>query len=513
MNQRKAALFVDFDNIYLGLRQIDPEAAEEFSTNPGRWLGWLERYREGFELGADDTPVRRILLRKCYLNPRSFSRYRADFSRAAFQVVDCPPITRQGKTSTDIRMVMDILDTLNHVTHFDEFIILSADADFTPVLHRLRLHDRRTLIVSVGPASPAYRNAADTLISEDEFVTTALGGVIGGRGEAVTTTSVAEEALFDEMSEELARACVDEGDLAPAAIPRIYVRFQAFRESSDWLGHWSLRGLTEALVARRPEAMVIEDHGSHWSVIQSTPARSLDDDAIAQSPVLSNGELRGAILEVVGDLLALSPIPVPMPAAAQDVIARLGGVVAESEWAGSGSFKALISDTDDHGFHLAQLSPTRWVLIDPERHEIPEVAEQVGGEGPDIRLAHRISRTTGVPALSSDQYAALFNAISATMDETPYDLTETSKAVRDHLLDQGSPISRTSISFVLRGLALVGHPLEAGPRANTRRRLANSFRKQVATLCEDADLRLTEGEESLLDTWLFIGPGSGNGRS
>ena len=506
MNQRKAALFVDFDNIYLGLRQIDPEAAEEFSTNPGRWLSWLERYREGFELGADHTPVRRILLRKCYLNPRSFSRYRADFSRAAFQVVDCPPITRQGKTSTDIRMVMDILDTLHHVTHFDEFILLSADADFTPVLHRLRLHDRRTLIVSVGPASPAYRNAADTLISEDEFVTTALGGVVGGRGETITTTSVAEEELFDELADELARACVDEGDLPPAAIPRVYVRFQAFRESSDWLGHWSLRGLTEALVARRPEAMVIEDHGSHWSVIQSTPVPPANDVAKRPDNTQTTQELRAAILEVVGDLLARSPIPVPMPAAAQDVVTRLGAIVAESEWAGAGSFKALIGDAEDHGFHLAQLSPTRWVLIDPERHEIPEVAEQVGGEGPDVRLAHRISRTTGVPALSSDQYAALFNAIAATLQESGYDLTETSKAVRDHLLEQGSPVSRTSISFVLRGLAFVGHPLEEGPRANTRRRLATSFRKQVATLCEDADLRLTEDEESLLDTWLFVGP-------
>ena len=506
MTQRKAALFVDFDNIYLGLRQTDPQAAEEFSTNPGRWLGWLERYRAGFELGADDEPVRRVLLRKCYLNPRSFSRYRADFSRAAFQVVDCPPITRQGKTSTDIRMVMDILDTLGHATHFDEFIILSADADFTPVLHRLRLHDRRTLIVSVGPASPAYRNAADTLISEDEFVTTALGGIIGGRGDQAGASAGVDEALLDELADELAAACQDEGELAPAAIPRIYVRFAAFRESSDWLGHWSLRGLTEALVARRPEAMVIEDHGTHWSVLQASHVPTVEEAAGHSSIPMPDPELRAAILEVVGDLLALSPIPVPMSAAAQDVITRLGPIVAESSWAAHGSFKALIDEADDHPFHLAQLSPTRWVLFDPERHEIPEAAEQVGGEGPDVRLALRIGRTTGVPALSSDQYTALFNAISASLGEQEYDLTETSKAVRDHLLEQGAPISRTSISFVLRGLTFVGHPLDAGPRANTRRRLAVSFRKQVASLCEDADLRLTQDEEALLDAWFFVGP-------
>jgi uncharacterized LabA/DUF88 family protein len=53
-------------------------------------------------------------------------------------VVDCPPLTQRGKTSADVYMVMDVLDALEHKTEFDEFIILSSDADFTPVLLRLR---------------------------------------------------------------------------------------------------------------------------------------------------------------------------------------------------------------------------------------------------------------------------------------------------------------------------------------------------------------------------------------
>lgn len=40
----------------------------------------------------------------------------------------------EGKTSTDIHMVLDIIDLLQHETHYDEFIVFSADADFTPVL-------------------------------------------------------------------------------------------------------------------------------------------------------------------------------------------------------------------------------------------------------------------------------------------------------------------------------------------------------------------------------------------
>ena len=38
----RTALFVDFDNIYLGLQREDPVAAEQFATDPTRWLTWLQ---------------------------------------------------------------------------------------------------------------------------------------------------------------------------------------------------------------------------------------------------------------------------------------------------------------------------------------------------------------------------------------------------------------------------------------------------------------------------------------
>ena len=76
----------------------------------------------------------------------SFPFVRHHFLRAGFEVIDCPPLTAQLKNSSDIRMVMDVRDILTHDTYFDEFIILSGDADFTPVLHRLRAHARRTVI-------------------------------------------------------------------------------------------------------------------------------------------------------------------------------------------------------------------------------------------------------------------------------------------------------------------------------------------------------------------------------
>ena len=167
-----SALYVDFDNIYTRFLEIDPEAARAFGSVPYRWVRWIENHALRILYG--EGVRRRILKRMCYLNPQRYQEYRNPFIRSAFQVVDCPPLTTRGKTSTDIHLVMDCMDDLSHSTHFDEFIILSGDADFTPLLIRLQEHARRTLVLSIGYSSPAYTAAASWRIREDWFLQQAL---------------------------------------------------------------------------------------------------------------------------------------------------------------------------------------------------------------------------------------------------------------------------------------------------------------------------------------------------
>lgn len=167
-----SALFVDFDNIYFRLTEQDPALARTFATNPQRWLRWLEGHALRMMYG--DGVRRRILKRCCYLNPVKYHEFRPFFIRSAFQVVDCPPFANHGKTSADIQLVMDCMDALAHVTRFDELIILSGDADFTPLLLRIQEYARRSLILSVGYTSPAYAAACSWRIREDWFLAQAL---------------------------------------------------------------------------------------------------------------------------------------------------------------------------------------------------------------------------------------------------------------------------------------------------------------------------------------------------
>lgn len=167
----RCALFVDFDNVYIGLQRLDPAAAEAFATHPGYWLS-------GLESGTDDEGdfTRRFLVRACYLNPSVFSQFRPNFTRAGFSVVDCPSLTQQGKSSADINLVLDAVDALAAPTYYDEFLIVSADADFTPLAHRFRAADRRVTIITASPAASAYRAVADTVITADALTDLVLPG-------------------------------------------------------------------------------------------------------------------------------------------------------------------------------------------------------------------------------------------------------------------------------------------------------------------------------------------------
>ncbi|MEZ0575481.1 NYN domain-containing protein [Halodesulfovibrio aestuarii] len=245
-----SALFVDFDNIYTRLEEIEPSAAHVFATNPQRWLKWLETHAVRMLYG--EGVRRRILMRCCYLNPHCYHQYRPFFIRAAFNVIDCPPLTNQGKTSADIHLVMDAMDTLSHKTHFDEFIVLSGDADFTPLLIRLQEHARRTLVLSVGYASPAYTAASSWRIREDWFVQQAL------EDKAVDDYPVPPHVVDEEeepdantdiilRGSDVVKSMVQESS-SPVPLAQLSHHLQKELDAGhDWFGFGRFREFLEAL--------------------------------------------------------------------------------------------------------------------------------------------------------------------------------------------------------------------------------------------------------------------------
>lgn len=258
----RTALFVDFDNIYTQLKDEDKEAAAAFVRDPREWVNWLEGcvpvlYPEvaGFR--------RKIIIRRCYMNPtKEHRRLRPSFTISAFEVIDCPPLTLRGKTCTDMHLVIDALDALNNADRIDEFIVLSADADFTPLLVRLRKHDRMTSILHFGNASPAYKSASDAIISSVEFIRKALRVHSEDDEDPASKIPPADispaiKGLLLRMAEQVYKAAEQPTGVQFSELPAIFMKFGEFRERNQWLGFGSLRKMTQSLVSQRNDLAII----------------------------------------------------------------------------------------------------------------------------------------------------------------------------------------------------------------------------------------------------------------
>ncbi|WP_156338444.1 NYN domain-containing protein [Chondromyces crocatus] len=531
----RAALFVDFDNIYLGLTRIDPYAAEVFATEPARWITWLERGLVGARAeGVEGAPSTAVLVRKCYLNPKTFHKYRPYFTRAAFEVVDCPPLTAQGKTSSDIRMVMDILDALSHPTRFEEFVIMSGDADFTPVLLRLRAHDRRTVVVAVGHAAAAYTAACDQVMPDDRFIADALG--ITSADEALSYTGAGSAAagtrgsgsdapppmptriaagdgpstprstsgegdqgpLLAQIAEAVYQATRAAGQLPARSLPRIYLRFPEFSASKDWLGFRGLRALTEETLRREPRLRLIDTDAESWFLV----ALPVTEEAPLEA---RSHALRASIVRVVRSYVTNSPGPVTLASASHEVLRRLGSEVVDEHWGEAGSLRDLLLDVADPALVVLERDGVE-MLADPGRHRLlsPDTEETTPTAVADLPASvQRIRQITGAPSLPSIEFAAVFQVLSEVLSERSFHLGVASKLARDRLAERSCSASRVAVTLVVRGIIHGGLPLYDAPRAWPPRVLGHAFLRNVLALCEVAQLSLTSEERNELERWLL----------
>ncbi|MFC4254844.1 NYN domain-containing protein [Altererythrobacter xixiisoli] len=254
----RTALLIDFDNLFIALWEVDREAAMRFASEPGEWLQALANSHLTGE-------PRRWLVTRCYLNPAGyvhatadrterlyFSRFRPGLVRAGFEVIDCPVVTRQGKNAADIRIVLDVMDLLNHKTQFDEFVLGSGDADFTPLLQRIRAADRRIAVVSPSYLASAYTAIADQIVDFDAMTailhsdagTDAVDDFDGANGSAATV-SEEEQQRFAELIRQRYDEATGPLNLASLAFEAARVCPNAKR--SEWFGHKSFSAAVAVL--------------------------------------------------------------------------------------------------------------------------------------------------------------------------------------------------------------------------------------------------------------------------
>lgn len=390
----RAAMFVDFDNVYIGLRRLDPDAAEAFATDPGHWLAELESGTD-----ADGDFSRRFLVRACYLNPSVFSRYRPNFTRAGFQVVDCPSLTQQGKSSADINLVLDAVDALDADTRYDEFVIVSADADFTPLVQRCRAADRRVTIITASPAASAYRAVADSVITANDLAELVTVGGSGGSGS-------------------------DGGDLTDTPEP----------------------AAPEADAGAAPAPT--EPAGTEAS---GRGGRKADPAALSSPGSLA---ARRAVLQRVRS----ADRPVPTGAVAQ-AAQKADPTLPSTRWAGTGGFTPWLAQAVPELGVAARPSPG--YVWDPKRFGEADLPGAAAAGTDPTALQRQVISVTDTPGLSKENYRVLLTAIADDVRAHPFDRSATARRVRDRCQEAGAAVGKSTVNFVLSGVLYVGLELDS----------------------------------------------------
>jgi hypothetical protein len=515
-----SALFVDFDNVYLSLRRVSEEAAGRFARNPAEWMsriamGGLVRFKS-----HQDYVRRRFAVARCYGNPgrllvnrggphdpHNFATVRTNFMVAGLEVVDCQPLSSQFKNGTDIKIACDIRDYLEHPTRFGEFIILSGDADFTPVLHHLRSHDRRTVVYANESTADIYKAFSDGWIEEREMIAflldeTPASLMIPHDRSASQRPELSYDGARTYSQREIAppqtlHALPPYSPPAPAQAYPAPPPAQVYPESAPAQSEYMPAYAQPQEPAKRRPA------GHANSAVQSLIE---DFQAIGQ-------EILNLVLEVV----RTSEKPVPIAYLADRAQKILGHAkTLGTNWAGSGGFLNFLNATLPEGIRLTDKAPH--FVYDPKRHRLdervefaaPQPAQQKPNrlpppaEATSSKLAElqnsitRIYDACKAPPLPPSEYQLLFTLVATEVHERGFAPVKTAQAVVARATQEGLRVALKDVSFVLDAIDEIDPWLE---HTRSPAAVARAYRDFVLAKCRHAGVQLTDDEHQLVQVW------------
>ena len=146
-DERKLAVFIDFENIALGVREAKYKS---FEVN----LMLTRLVEKG-----------KIMVKRAYADWEKYTEYKRAFHEAAIELIEIPRRSYSGKNSADIRMVVDAMDLSYSKEHIDTFVIASGDSDFSPLVSKLRENNK--FVIGLG----VKNSSSELLVANcDEFI-------------------------------------------------------------------------------------------------------------------------------------------------------------------------------------------------------------------------------------------------------------------------------------------------------------------------------------------------------
>jgi uncharacterized protein (TIGR00288 family) len=150
------AVFVDFENLALGVRDMRDSGGEEFQIS----LVLKRLLEKG-----------RLVFKRAYCDWSNYRNAVREFHSHGIELIDIPQSKASGKNSADIHMVVDALDLCYAKTHIDIFALISGDSDFSPLVSKLKENDKRVVGCGVkSSTSNLFIANCDEFLYYDDLV-------------------------------------------------------------------------------------------------------------------------------------------------------------------------------------------------------------------------------------------------------------------------------------------------------------------------------------------------------
>jgi hypothetical protein len=382
-------------------------------------------------------------------------------------------------------MVMDIRDLLLHDTYFDEFIILSGDADFTPVLIRLRAHARRTVVFANDFTAAPYTAICDGEVREAALIELILAGEAPASAhEEAGSAAAAGKGRIEEVRREILAEVIAGVRASASPVPLEALADRALRA----LGHertiatgWAGAGSFSELLRRSlPDDIKLTGDPPYLAF---DPKRHQEDRLRRKAPETGTAEAAPGPAAALADTQPATE-PATVPTKAEAVPSGDGGQ-------GEGLQPAAL-----RGGALAQAPVVQPPAVPaPQRLEPPSPIQQ---------SIARIQEACQAPPLAPQEYRALFEIMAKEINDHDLRGVETLNSIARQAMERGIDLRRDDIRFVLEVVSEVDPWFEQGASAGL---FAGRFRTFVVARCRGQGLNLLADELHLIDAW-FLGTGS-----
>jgi len=111
-----------------------------------------------------------LVVKRAYADWVRFAGHRQHLLANQVEMIELACASK-GKNSADIRLVVDAMELLFTKPYINTFVVASADADFLPLLSRLKEYNKNTIVVASSSNTQAYmRTHCDEFVNGDIYL-------------------------------------------------------------------------------------------------------------------------------------------------------------------------------------------------------------------------------------------------------------------------------------------------------------------------------------------------------